>query len=114
MDFMATPEVIKKYAGLIRKLFPLGKAWESLLESTLFDGLAVEFGRVDDRTNELLTELDPLTSNELLSDWETLLGLPDECTPEGQTLQERRDQARAKLADQSILFLLDDMDIFIL
>jgi len=99
---VTTEECIKKYAGLIKALFPTGKIWETIFETSeeLFRGMAVEFCRVDDRSKELLVELDPLTADELLGDWEALLGLPDECTPEGQSIDERRQQARGKLSSQ--------------
>lgn len=107
---MSAGETLIKYTNLLKKLFPIGKAWEQIIESDLVIGMAYEFCRVDDRSKVLLTELDPLTSDELLSDWEALLGLPDECTPEGLTLDERRSQARGKLADQggqSAQFFMD-------
>jgi uncharacterized protein YmfQ (DUF2313 family) len=97
---MPAADKILKYSSLVKRLFPLGKAWEDLLDSPLFSALGVEFARVDDRSKDLLTELDPLTATELIDEWETLLGLPDQCTPEGLTLQDRREQARQKLADQ--------------
>lgn len=97
---MPSAEKIAKYANLLKRLFPIGRAWEYIIEMPLFEGIAVEFGRVDDRAEELLVELDPLTSEELLEDWENLLGLPDDCVPEGQTLLERQTQARNKLSNQ--------------
>jgi uncharacterized protein YmfQ (DUF2313 family) len=97
---MASVEGIKKFTRLIKGLLPLGRAWETVREDAinLFPGLAVEFCRIKDRAKDLLTEIDPGTSTELLEDWETLLGLPDDCTPATTDLIERRTQARQKLA----------------
>lgn len=97
---MASSEGIKKYTRLIKKLLPLGRAWDDIREDAinLFPGLATEFCRVQDRAKDLLDEIDPGTSTDLLEDWEALLGLPDECTPENVDLNERRQQARQKLA----------------
>jgi uncharacterized protein YmfQ (DUF2313 family) len=52
---------------------------------------AEEFARFDARVETLLTtELDPGQTSELLSEWEELCGLPDDCSPETQTEAERR------------------------
>jgi len=59
--------------------------------------MAVEYCRIEDRGANLLDEIGPLTTFELLEDWEQLLGIPDECTPDGQTIDERRLQVAQKL-----------------
>jgi len=97
---MPVIEKIIKYTGLLKKLFPVGKAWENILDDNLFSGMSVEFARIEDRSIDLLREMDPLTSSEMLKDWESLLGLPDECTPEDQSLSERQSQCRQKLSNQ--------------
>ena len=101
---MSTGELFNRYRKLILNLWPLGKVWENVSQSDIGDKLVNAFAkepcRVAERGQDLLVELDPLTADEMLDDWETLLGLPDECTPEFQTIDERREQARAKLADQ--------------
>ncbi len=87
----------QRYQKLLKKLFPQGWAWQRKSDSDstmskLLDSLALEYCRVDDRGLDLINEVDPNTTFELLEDWERLLGLPDECTPidEFLTLQERR------------------------
>lgn len=99
---MAALDTIKKYVQLIKNLLPFGFAWDSIKEDSLnlFQGIATEFCRVDDRAKDLLVEFDPGTATELLTDWETLLGLPDECSPPETDLIERRVLARQKLAAQ--------------
>lgn len=93
---MATTSLREKYSNLLRKLFPRGKAWENVneKESTIYkilDSIATEFCRIDDRAKELIKEVDPTSTFELLEDWERLLGLPDSCDPdEDKTLEERR------------------------
>jgi uncharacterized protein YmfQ (DUF2313 family) len=71
--------------AVARKLPPRGKAWTRLLGSifqgfwrVIADALAAVHARSAD-----LTELEafPPTSVELLSQWETVLGLPDPCLP---------------------------------
>lgn len=98
---MASSKGIKKYTTLLKKLFPNGRLWDDLKEDfiNLYPGIVVEFCRVEDRAKDLLNdEFDPGTSTDLLEDWENLLGLPDECTPEITDIIERRNQARQKLA----------------
>lgn len=95
-----SPNTIQKYKSLLKKLLPQGKAWISEAGSTiddLFGAMAVELCRVDDRVNDLLGEADPRTTVELLTLWERMLALPDECTPEDQDASERRNQIVQKL-----------------
>lgn len=93
---MANTSLRKKYLGLIRKIFPRGKAWERIFDadsnlSKLSDAYAEELERIHTRSNELIREVDPRTTLQLLPDWERLLGLPDQCdNSEDQTVQERR------------------------
>jgi uncharacterized protein YmfQ (DUF2313 family) len=97
---MATGSKLSAYVKALRKLLPIGRAWDQVRDDLigLLAGLAIEFCRVGDRAKELLDEFDPGTSTDLLDDWETLLGLPDDCTPAAVDLNERRTQARQKLA----------------
>lgn len=86
----------ERYLNLIRKVFPRGKAWERIFESDsvlskLSNSYAMELEKIDLRAKTLIKEVDPRTTLELLTDWERLLGLPDECdNTEDQTVQERR------------------------
>lgn len=100
---MATnPLKLRKYKSLIRKLFPTGWAWRfdqgSEFEA-LVEGLANEPCRIEERGFKFLDEMDPNTTFELLTDWERLLGIPDECTPEDRELSifERRVRVLQKL-----------------
>lgn len=91
---------LNAYKQLILDLFPLGRAWPRGQGSQLNKiscGVAEEQTRLDDLSEEALRQIDPRLANELLVDWERLLGLPDECTPSGQTFGERKLQAHQKL-----------------
>jgi uncharacterized protein YmfQ (DUF2313 family) len=94
--------IVERYKKVLAKLFPQGKAWDEVRrdELGLLTGLAAELCRVEGRGADLLEELDPGTSTELLEDWEALLGIPDECTMSLTDIEERRSQARQKLAAQ--------------
>ena len=97
------------YLSQLKALLPLGDLWDSFRQSgTLFsaflDAFAQTFARIDARAEDLLDESDPRTTYELLPEWETEAGLPDTCTTQADTIQERRDALVSKLTsigDQS-------------
>jgi len=96
---MPTPSKIAKYKELLSDLLPFGKLWDLRNQpklSALIGSHAPELARTDDRVNDLLREADPRQADELLPEWEKLLGLPDECTPENPTVEERRGQVVQK------------------
>jgi len=83
-------------------LLPKGRLWQPrdqpVLKATLASS-AVEACRVEDRIDDLLREADPSQTVELLEDWEKMLGLPDECSPPGQTVEERQAQVVQKFTN---------------
>lgn len=88
------------YASQLADLLPVGAAWPREPDSKLarlLAGLAVEFARVDARGDELLAESDPRTTYELLSEWERVEGLPDECTVPGGSAAARREALLSRL-----------------
>lgn len=102
-----------QYKHQLGRLLPKGKAWEIEPDGELdrlLDGFAVELSRIGIRAEDLLDELDPRTTYEMLEDWERLLDLPDDCTSESASIEERRQQIVAKLVmrgNQSIQFYKD-------
>jgi uncharacterized protein YmfQ (DUF2313 family) len=68
------------YARALRLLLPPGRLFdEPGAELTLLLGaLADELARVDARGVDLVNESDPRTAVETLSDWESMVGLPDD------------------------------------
>lgn len=90
---------IEKFKNTFRRLLPKGRAWEKFRLHPLIEGIVGEFCRFEERTEAFLNvELDPGKADELLTDWESMVGIPDECTPENQTLQERREAVLERLA----------------
>lgn len=81
-------------------LLPRGPIWEARAGSNLrklLTALAQEPSRAYQRDQDLLAEMDPRTTTELISDWERVVGLPDSCLAEVPTdLQERRDLVTAR------------------
>lgn len=89
------------YRNQMIALQPRGMALPTHEESDwvkLLAALAEEKARADGRVEQLLKEMDPRTTFEMLEDWERVLDLPDPCRigdPGG--LGERRDAAAAKM-----------------
>jgi uncharacterized protein YmfQ (DUF2313 family) len=89
------------YAAQLRALLPGGPAWADALTQKFLDAWAEEFRRLDSRITKLLNEADVRTTDEVLSEWEALLGLPDSCTTNVDlSVQERRTLAWRKLTQR--------------
>lgn len=93
--------VLSKYATMIQNLLPVGLAWPrqsaTNMESFL-EAISGEFMRVDTRVDDMLREAYPLTTSELLTDWERVTGLPEECEGLAETTQRRREAVHQKLS----------------
>jgi uncharacterized protein YmfQ (DUF2313 family) len=79
---------------------PKGRAW--LMDAgknltKLIYSFAPEMARVDARIYELLDELDPRTTSEMITDWERVTGLPDSCSVLSTTLEDRRNDVITKM-----------------
>lgn len=91
---MASGPKLERYKELLRDLLPIGRLWADKepngFFAKLFDAVSIELCRVDDRVGQALIEIDPSQADETLDDWERLLGLPDECSPDDLLPDERR------------------------
>lgn len=99
---MATPEKIAQYKQLLINLLPKGRLWQPKGQpkfSALLNATAQELARIDDRVAQMRIEVDPKKTNEILDLWENAFGIPDECTPDGQTIDERRTQLVQKMTN---------------
>lgn len=88
------------YAEQMRALLPQGAAWDFAPDgpmAALIAALAEEFGRIDLRGLDLIEEMDPRTTLELLPDWERVAELPDTCTGAPDTAAERQAALHQKL-----------------
>ena len=77
---MANSEEI--YTQILQALLPQGRIWPRDSEATLTNLLqswADEMARVDGRADDLMDEVDPSTTLEMLSDFERVCGLPGKC-----------------------------------
>jgi len=95
------PRTAAEYREQLKALLPPGIAFPrepgTRLED-LLDGMAQELARIDARGERLIIEANPLSTRELLADWERVAGLPDNCTGTLETtLQGRRNALISKL-----------------
>lgn len=89
------------YRQLLQALLPIGPAWPREHDAVMTKfilALAEEFARLDARVDDLLNEIDPRTTSELLADWERAFGLPDACTVLATTTVERRQVLHEKVS----------------
>jgi uncharacterized protein YmfQ (DUF2313 family) len=117
---------IKKYGAVsvVRQmvdLMPKGAIWNipytpSSLWGALLYAFADEVAIWETDMTNLLIEAVPGLSTKLISDWERVLGLPDETYPENPTLEQRRALVHAKYTAKysglSIQFYLDLAETF--
>lgn len=71
------------YLQQLLRLLPEGPVWPRDIDSVIAKILgipATALGRVDSRAADLILDMDPRTTDEMLGDWELAYGLPDECT----------------------------------
>ena len=116
---MPNSETVSAYREQLAALLPRGSAWAkqrgSMLVSVL-ESLAVEAARIDERGDDLLVEMTPDTTLEMLADWERVAGLPDTCGAEDVQTIETRSAAlltRLKsLGGQSPQYFIDLAEIF--
>lgn len=94
-------------------LLPRGLAWDSAANGKLGDlmrGLAAEPWRINTRADELMLDLLPSETTELLTDWEAALNLPDVYVDiADQSEDQRRDAIINRLrfrGDQSPAFFI--------
>lgn len=95
------------YKKQLIALLPTGALWPAAQTVNTFtdvlDALAEELARIDARVENLMLEAYPDTSVELLPDWERVAGLPDSCTGELATLQQRHNALMGVLTIQRSL-----------
>lgn len=93
------------YSSALRDLLPSGPAWPDDCDanlSKLIDGIANVFDINVDRIAALFldTETDPRKTRQLLVEWETAFGLPDDCVDEPTTIDERIDALLLRMTMQ--------------
>ncbi|MFM8333102.1 MAG: YmfQ family protein [Candidatus Methylumidiphilus sp.] len=91
------------YFRALQSLLPTGPAWPRTDDSNLsrlLSAIAEEFARLEARAVRLLDEASPAKTIELLTDWESWLGLPSTCMAlEPQSFEQRQAAVVSKLTD---------------
>jgi uncharacterized protein YmfQ (DUF2313 family) len=88
------------YLAALQALLPQGRAWTrdpAATLTTLLDGIAKTYATADARAANLLIDAFPVTTVELLPEWEQTLGLPDPCLGSVPTIQQRQNQVVARI-----------------
>lgn len=75
--------------------FPVGEAWHAVRIAgknlyRLIKSFSTAYEDLSAYICKLTVELNPYTTTEMISDWETAVGLPDPCFPSTSTIEERR------------------------
>ena len=87
-------------------LLPSGPAWSpesGTVLDLLLDAIAAQMADVDSTAANLLDEIRPSTTFDLLPDWERVVGLPDSCSVLGSTITVRRASLLEKLVTKPTL-----------
>jgi uncharacterized protein YmfQ (DUF2313 family) len=80
------------YLAQFQRLLPRGRIWHrgwGLVQDADLLTLMPLWARLQIRLNDLIGEIFPCTTTELLPEWEAALGLPDPCTGQLPTLPQR-------------------------
>lgn len=92
---------VADYAGALRNLLPTGRAWPRDPDSTqtaVVEALAASFQRVSANANDLIEDAFPASSEYLLAEWQSTLGLPADGTALAPTLAGQQAQVIAALS----------------
>ena len=93
---------VDDYLPMLQAFLPRGLAWTRAPGAALTRSLyafAEELARLDGEIHRLFDEVDPSTAYDGLEDWERMLGLPDECLPLTEGIDDRRFAVMHKLTD---------------
>ncbi|ASG87619.1 YmfQ family protein [Salmonella enterica] len=89
-------ELEQNYYQMLGNLMPRGPAWSD--DDPLLAGLAPTLAAVQKRAGDLIREMDPRQTIELIDRWEWCCGLPDSCSiPGTETIAERQQRLNVKI-----------------
>jgi uncharacterized protein YmfQ (DUF2313 family) len=94
-------------ANSLAQFLPEGKAFDSKYETAavlrkLLEGVSDELKRVYDGMNDLSEDYDINSCTELITNWESAVGIPDDCFPGTGDIAERRTHVLIKLAKMNV------------
>ena len=89
------------YLRALATLMPRGRAWATFdgsVQQALLRGLVGVYVQSNIRASDLISEIFPPTTFQLLGEWESTLGLPDPCADADQTIAQRVGQVVARFS----------------
>jgi len=98
---------ITEQTNSLAQFLPEGKVFDARNEPTatlrkFLEGLSGELKRVYDGMNDLSEDYDINFTTELISNWESAVGIPDDCFPGTGDLEERRTHVLIKFAKMNV------------
>lgn len=94
---------LQAWLAALQAMLPPGRAFTREPDSNLtkvLSAIAAMFLAAQLKLEDLLEQADPRRATSMLPDWERFLGLPDHCTPAGQSLADRQRAAFQRLTEQ--------------
>ena len=89
-------------ADLLAAHLPLGGVFDAAREDgtnfrSLIEGLGTEYFREEENVFDVCQEMDPRITNDLLSEWERSVSIPDDCFSTAEDIDRRREAVLLKL-----------------
>ena len=87
------------YLAALQALLPRGRVWprdNGTVQTQVLSGLSPGFERLNSSAVNVLGEIFPPSTYQLLPEWEATLGLPDPCAGLSPTVDLRRNQVVAR------------------
>ena len=106
----------EEHATSLAHFLPNGRVFakKNIDGSTLFKfimGLACELYRIEERMNLIAFEHDINATTQFIDEWESAVGIPDDCLSGAGTLEERRSAILTKIAKMNVTTLQDFIDL---
>jgi len=113
---MITTHTNKQHANSLAAYLPSGKLFQAAMVSTtnfrkFIEGLADELQLGEGYLKAYQDEYDVRTTTQLINQWESALGIPDDCFSGTGSLSERRRDALAKLGSLGVQTAKDFEDL---
>lgn len=101
------------FATALQNLLPRGKVWPRDPDATMtafWAAMAGTWKRLSDAALGIANDSPPFQLNQMLPEWEYTLGLPDDCAPANQSVQQRVAAVVAKFSaggGQSVQYFIN-------
>lgn len=108
ISIFKAPETDEEAGKILAGHMPQGRAWDKKNDpessmNGLVKGLAADFMQVQQKIYEMAEEFNINLTTDLLPDWETSVGIPDDCVFTFNTLAERRQRVIERLRNVPVV-----------